>query len=63
MYKKILVPLDGSALAADILPHVQELERCTHAQIVLVCVTPGPDHLRADADPMATHWTDRKSVV
>jgi nucleotide-binding universal stress UspA family protein len=28
MYRHILVPLDGSTLAEQVLPHVQELARC-----------------------------------
>jgi nucleotide-binding universal stress UspA family protein len=40
MYKKILVPLDGSKLAECALPHAQELARgCDTAEVVLVSVT------------------------
>ncbi len=42
MYKKILVPLDGSELAEKVLPHVDALARCTGAEIVLVRV---PEHI------------------
>jgi nucleotide-binding universal stress UspA family protein len=38
MYKKILVPLDGSPRAEAILPHVEKLARCTGAEIVLLRV-------------------------
>ncbi len=38
MYKRILVPLDGSAFAEAILPHVRELALCTGAEIVLLRV-------------------------
>ncbi len=38
MYKRILVPLDGSALAEQILPHVQALARCTGAEVILLRV-------------------------
>jgi nucleotide-binding universal stress UspA family protein len=42
MYKKILVPLDGSPLAEAVLPHAQALARSEGAEIVLlrVAVTP-----------------------
>jgi len=45
MFKTILVPLDGSALAGNILPHVREIARSTHARIVLLRVTPEPINL------------------
>ncbi len=42
MFKKILVPLDGSELAAKILPDVVELAKCMQSQITLlhVCYFP-----------------------
>lgn len=40
MYKKILVPLDGSKLAEAALPHVEELAKgCDTEQVILVSVT------------------------
>lgn len=36
MYRKILVPLDGSTRAEKIFPHVEEMAKCTGAGIVLV---------------------------
>lgn len=57
MYQKILVPLDGSALAADVLPHVQEIVRCAGAQVVLLRVTPPPRHIHDDADVVEPRWT------
>jgi nucleotide-binding universal stress UspA family protein len=38
MYQKILVPLDGSARAEAILPHVEELAHCHHSQVIFVSV-------------------------
>jgi nucleotide-binding universal stress UspA family protein len=42
MYKKILVPLDGSSLAEEVLPHAEALAKSEGAEIVLlrVAVTP-----------------------
>ena len=38
MFKKILVPLDGSALAGSILPAVSDLAKCTNAEVTLIHV-------------------------
>ena len=38
MYKKILVPLDGSPLAEAVLPHAQALAKSEGAEIVLLSV-------------------------
>ncbi|MGA9755859.1 MAG: universal stress protein [Desulfobaccales bacterium] len=38
MFKKILVPLDGSDLAASILPQVEELAKHTNAAVTLLTV-------------------------
>jgi nucleotide-binding universal stress UspA family protein len=47
MYKKILVPLDGSPLAEAVLPHAQALAKSEGAEIVLlrVPVTPSLEML------------------
>ena len=42
MYKKILVPLDGSELSEAILPHVSQLAACCGAEVVLLRVAPAP---------------------
>jgi len=40
MYKKILVPLDGSKLAECALPHAEELAKCCDTEkVILVSVT------------------------
>jgi nucleotide-binding universal stress UspA family protein len=38
MYKKVLVPLDGSKRAELILPHAEGLARCNQAEIILLQV-------------------------
>jgi len=38
MYNKILVPLDGSARAEDILPHVVELASKYQSTVILMRV-------------------------
>jgi len=42
MYKKILVPLDGSETSEAVLPHVIALAHCAGAQIVLLRVITQP---------------------
>jgi nucleotide-binding universal stress UspA family protein len=42
MFKKILVPLDGSDLAAKILPQVVDLAKLTKAQVTVVHVCYSP---------------------
>ncbi len=55
MYRKILVPLDGSALAEAALPPVVELAQCTGAHIVLlrVMVTPVYEYMMTDPGVVA----------
>jgi nucleotide-binding universal stress UspA family protein len=50
MYKKILVPLDGSPLAEAVLLHAQALAKSEGAEIVLlrVAVTPDPNFFHRD---------------
>jgi nucleotide-binding universal stress UspA family protein len=45
MYKKILVPLDGSELAEAVLPHAQALAKSEDAEIVILRIPdlPAPD--------------------
>lgn len=43
MYKKILVPLDGSELAEAVLPHAEALAKSEGAEIVLLRVALTPD--------------------
>jgi nucleotide-binding universal stress UspA family protein len=43
MYKKILVPLDGSELAETVLPHAEALAKSEGAEIILLRVAVTPD--------------------
>jgi nucleotide-binding universal stress UspA family protein len=38
MYRKVLVPLDGSVRAEAVLPHVEELAHCYEASLILLRV-------------------------
>lgn len=42
LYKKILVPLDGSDLAAQALPYAEEIARSANAQLILLRVLEHP---------------------
>jgi nucleotide-binding universal stress UspA family protein len=62
MFKKILVPLDGSELASKVLPKVVELAKTCKAQVTVVhaCYTPAvgeatPGVMKA-AEPMEHKW-------
>jgi len=51
MYKKILVPLDGSKLAECALPHAEELAKCCDTEkVILVSVTERVQGYRAFED-------------
>ena len=61
MYTKILVPLDGSPLAEQVLPYVQILARDLKAQVELLCViSPVPAEM---SDPQHGQFTDRLSAT
>jgi nucleotide-binding universal stress UspA family protein len=51
MYKKILVPLDGSKTAEAVLPHAKALAYSEGAEIVLLNVAANPAMEFAFADP------------
>ncbi|HET7145338.1 MAG TPA: universal stress protein [Anaerolineales bacterium] len=51
MYKKILVPLDGSKLAEAVLPHAQALAKSEGAEIILLRVPVLPDISFLARDP------------
>jgi len=51
MYKKILVPLDGSPLAEAVLPHAQALAKSEGAEIILLRVPVLPDTAFLARDP------------
>jgi nucleotide-binding universal stress UspA family protein len=42
MYKRILVPLDGSTLSEAVLPHAEKLARALNVEIVLLHVDASP---------------------
>ncbi len=52
MYKKILVPLDGSLRAEAILPHAEGLAACTGATLILLHIVDAPLALVSPYDVM-----------
>lgn len=59
MYKRILVPLDGSAIAEAVLPHAQNVARMHNAELRLlrVIVFPAPGTTIAEAE-LAARFRD-----
>lgn len=53
MYKKILVPLDGSLLAEAVLPHAEALAKSEGAEIVILRVPAIPAAEFISRDPVA----------
>lgn len=55
MYKRILVPLDGSALSESILPYAQSLAKALNAELVLlhVIVSPADEFVDSNKTPLA----------
>jgi nucleotide-binding universal stress UspA family protein len=51
MYKKILVPLDGSEVAEAVLPHVERLAKDHDAEIIILRVAVNPAFEFAMSDP------------
>jgi nucleotide-binding universal stress UspA family protein len=51
MYKKILVPLDGSNIAEGVLPHAKALAYSEGAEIILLNVAANPAQSFAFEDP------------
>jgi nucleotide-binding universal stress UspA family protein len=51
MYKKILVPLDGSKLAECALPHAMDMAKAYKAKLILVSVTEVVKGFRVVSDP------------
>ena len=75
MYKKILVPLDGSPLAEAVLPHAELLAKTQHAEIILLRVpnAPAPEvfvrdpamasMIRKDAENEAIEYVNNQAVA
>ena len=57
MYKKILVPLDGSALAECVLPHVESIVKQRGAKEVVLLRVVEPFHHFCDYDGCVTQDT------
>lgn len=62
MFKKILVPLDGSELAAKILPKVEELAKLCDAQITLVSVSSEATDVAGMASPEVFREAGRHAI-
>jgi nucleotide-binding universal stress UspA family protein len=56
MYKKILVPLDGSKLAEQILPHVKTIAKATGGRAILVRAVPVHAEFLLEAPSESKKW-------
>ena len=59
MYKKIVVPLDGSRIAENALPYARALARGLKVPVELLCVIDLADverHVSVPRDYFSTHW-------
>lgn len=56
MYKKILVPLDGSKLAEQILPHVKAIAKATGGRAILVRAVPVHAEFLLEAPSESKKW-------
>jgi nucleotide-binding universal stress UspA family protein len=63
MFKKILVPLDGSELAAKILPKVVELAKCFSGQITLLHVCNFSEEATKQLLPIKLEKDAKESVI
>lgn len=61
MYKKILVPLDGSELAEAVLPHAEALAKSENAELVILRVPSIPAGEYIAIDPIVAS-TIRKDI-
>jgi len=61
MFKKILVPLDGSQLAEKILPHVEDIAKGLNAQIILMTASHFPGAGMVSEDTLKQLRTDEKA--
>jgi nucleotide-binding universal stress UspA family protein len=62
MYKRILVPLDGSARAEAIMPHVEGLARCFGATLILLQVIEPAPVILDPQDLQAAAFVDEMSI-
>ena len=61
MYKRILVPVDGSSLAETVLSHVQPLAQSFNAEVILLQVIVEPaEAFSAPASPLSPPKSVRK---
>ena len=56
MYKRILVPLDGSKLAEQILPHVKTIAKATGGKVILARAVPEHAEFALEAPSETKKW-------
>lgn len=63
MYKKILVPLDGSALAERILPHAEAIAKGTGATVCLFRAVPRHFEITTEAATESKKWYEAEQAA
>ena len=63
MYKKILVPLDGSALAERILPHAEAIAKGTGATVYLFRAVPRHFEITTEAATESKKWYEAEQAA
>ena len=63
MYKKILVPLDGSKRAEAILPHVKNFALCFKAKIIFFVVIEPGHFLEHDEIICHVEYTRKNAII
>ena len=63
MINHILVPLDGSALAECVLPHVKAIAPVTNARVTLIYILEHPDNRNGSPpiDPLGWHMQKQEA--
>jgi nucleotide-binding universal stress UspA family protein len=62
MYKRILIPLDGSALAERILPYVEPIAKGTGAEVLLFRAIPHHFQITTEAPTEARKWLETEQA-
>jgi nucleotide-binding universal stress UspA family protein len=63
MYSRIIVPVDGSDIAEQVLPHVEALSKAFGAQVTVLWVTPPVDTVAGVPVASEEHWQEEDDAL